>query len=58
MNYIDQHPIIFHYLFSAYEQIHAQQVFRSESKFLAHLISAIILLPTLSKAAVHAIIVF
>lgn len=46
-----QHPIIFHPFFLASAQMHGQQCFLSANKSFVHLISAMILAPSVSKAA-------
>jgi hypothetical protein len=51
---MNQHPIIFHYLFSASKQIHGQQCFRSDKRSLAQAISAIMFAPSSEKAAEQA----
>jgi hypothetical protein len=48
---IDQHPIMCHPLTLASAQIHGQQCFLSAKRSLAHLISAMMLAPEVSKAA-------
>jgi hypothetical protein len=50
-HFIFQHPIMCHPFFWASAQIHGQQCFLSAIKSLAHLISAITLAPSVSKAA-------
>ena len=53
----DQHPMTCHPLFLASAQMHGQQCFLSAMRSLAHLMSAIMLAPSDSKAAEQALTV-
>lgn len=53
----NQHPIMCHPFFLASAQMHGQQCFLSAIKSLAHLISAMMSAPPVSKAVAQALTV-
>jgi len=58
MFYLNQHPTTCHPFFLASAQMHGQQCFLSDKRSLAHLISAMISAPEVSKALAQATTVF